>query len=124
MTHVTQATGTKTLTGSVFALARWFDIPVEASGPYDDEKREEILGDVYDATVVGVSGNKVIARTPLGACIMEATENGQLVEFDHAHDGLWKRTRFWMNASSVRHLGDHLRTLPRRPFDELFVGAR
>lgn len=113
-----------TLNGRVFDLARWFDIPIDANSE-DHPAREEILGAVWQATAVGVAGGRVIVKTPLGACIMERAEiqGCPVVMFDHVCDDRWTRTRFWMNASSVKELGERLRQLPRAPFDALFVGA-
>lgn len=112
--------------GSAFALARWFQPERYANRPEDDFVREEILGDLYAATTVAVhTDGTTLVRTPNGAAMVEAYDDrgAPLVRFDYVRHDRWERTAFDMNASSVRHLGDHLRTLPRVPFDELFVGA-
>lgn len=119
------ASNSKTLTGSAFALARWFGGEQYANGPQDDFTRERLLSSLYDGTHVACSGDTVLVKTPLGACMIEVERHGagKLVHFDFVNDTTWERIRFWMNASSVEDLGAHLRTLPRADFDALFVGA-
>lgn len=111
--------------GNAFSLARWFNIPADASGPYDDEVREEILSDLYaNAKAVGVLEGKTFVQTEKGAAIIEPhADYPEVVVFDYVENRRWRRVSFWMNASSVSDLGEVLRSVPRRPFDELFVGA-
>lgn len=123
----------QTLTGSIHALARWFENPRDVSGNADDFEREELLRDVYAADRVACRGDEVLVRTPLGACIITRTvEQGcALVWFDHVSNGRWARRSFWYNAHSVKGLGERLRALQAEQreqgitptFDALFVGA-
>lgn len=108
---------------NAYALARWFDIPRDASGPCDDLTRELVLDDVMHATAVAVSGDDVLARTPLGACMMRTNDDDTcpLVFFDHVRNDRWTRVTFWMNASSVRDIGNALRLAPRASLDDLFT---
>lgn len=119
-----------TLEGNVFSLARWFQAPVDASSATEEigedgmDTRERILNDLYSATAVGVHDGTVLAVTPSGAAMIETDPNQPgIVVFEYVRNDRCGRTRFWMNASSVAGLGDYLRSLPRRPFDSLFVGA-
>lgn len=128
---------TKT-TGSVFSLARWFQAPEDISGadapigPDGMDARERILSDLYRrARKVAVKTSDIDGKvttlvvTDVGAAMIEVggdVPEGMVV-FDYVENARWGRKRFWMNASSVKTLGDHLRTLPRADFDALFVGA-
>lgn len=112
--------------GSVFALARWFQPERFANRPEDDFVRDEILNDLYDAEAVAVCGDTVLVRTAKGACMIEKRDAGcrsALVNFDYVSNERWERTSFWMNESSVRDLGETLRSKPRADFDAIFVGA-
>lgn len=106
-----------------FTLARWFTNPVQANGPASKFTREDVLHEVYKADKIGVRDGVVIARCPKGVAIIETTvvQGAKLVEFDYVEDNRWARTTFWMNASSVKDLGNILRGLPRASFDDLFV---
>jgi hypothetical protein len=115
-----------TLVGSAFALARWFQPERFANRPEDDYVRDEILNDLYDAEAVAVRGDTVLVRTAKGACMIEKRDVGcksALVDFDYVSSERWERTAFWMNESSVRDLGEALRSKPRADFDAIFVGA-
>lgn len=95
-----------------------------ADGPADDFLREELLNDVYLASAVAVNADRlVLAKTPRGCCVMRVTsERGaEIVMFDHLAGD--QRVSFWMNKSSVRDLGDHLRKLPRVAWSALIVEA-
>jgi hypothetical protein len=108
---------------SAFDLARWFTIPEDASGAGDDFIREDILGDLYaNARAVGIHEGTVLVETERGMAMIERDPR-DIVVFDYVENDRWRRVRFWMNASSVRDLGERLRALPRRPFDEMFTGA-
>jgi hypothetical protein len=114
------------ITGSAFALARWFQPERYADRPEDDFVREEILSEVYNAEACAVHDGTVLVRTPSGACCIEKidADGSPLVTFDYVSNTNWTRTKFWMNASSVRDLGDRLRAVPRASFDALFVGSQ
>lgn len=121
-----------TLTGNVFSLARWFQAPVNANGADEEigedgmDTRERILSDLYRATAIAIHDDgTVLAITPNGAAMIEKkdVDGCALVVFEYVRNDRWGKTQFWMNASSVKGLGDYLRSLPRRPFDALFVGA-
>jgi hypothetical protein len=114
------------MVGDAFTLARWFDEAQDASGPRDDEVREAVLSDVYAALVVAQAEDVVLAKTPKGAVMMtqEDIEGVKLVWFDAVEDERWRRVRFWMNASSVRDLSKHLKTLPQVAFESIFLGAQ
>lgn len=115
---------TPTLTGSTFALARWFQPEQYANRPEDDFVREDILNDLATADAVGIDASgTILVRTEGGACAIDCDETTGLVHFDYVSNTAWTRTRFWMNAASVRDLGAALRALPRVPFDSLFVGG-
>jgi hypothetical protein len=115
-----------------FKLARWFTQADYVNGPEDgmDETgmtaRERILADLYHAERVAVHGDTVLVKTPNGACMIEreTVEGCELVTFDYVEDARWTHTAFWMNASSVTGLGDHLRTVPRAEFNDLFFGPQ
>ena|ERR1017187_7760737 len=106
-----------------FTLARWFTPATEANAPEDDFVREDILSAVAQATIVAVSGKTTMVKTPKGIVAIEAksVQGCPIVDFDFVEDGRWNHIRFWMNASSVKSLGDILRTKPRGNFDDLFV---
>lgn len=115
---------------TAFTLARWFQAPIDASGADEaiDEDgmdtRERILNDLHRATAVGEHDDgTLLAVTPTGAAMIWPEADG-LVVFDYVRSDCWGRTRFWMNASSVTRLLEHLRTVPREPFDYLFTGTR
>lgn len=108
-----------------FTLARWFQMERYANRPEDDFVRDEILNDLYAAEAVAVSGDSLLVRTPNGACFVErkTVDGAPLVMFDYVWNERWERTNFWMNASSVEHLGEHLLAVPRADFDSIFAGA-
>lgn len=114
------------MNGSAFSLARWFQMERYANRPEDDFVREEILTEVYQAERVAVSGKTVLVKTPNGACMIERrdVDGSPLVFFDYVENARWTRTNFWMNASSVRDLGERLRSVPTGDFNALFIGAR
>jgi hypothetical protein len=106
--------------------ARW-TVPAITLGesPEHELMREDLCADAYHATHVAVDGGTVVAKTPLGVCIMrvQSRDGSRLVWFDHSSDNGWARRVFWYNASSVDGLGQMLRRLPRVPFDLLVTGA-
>ena len=87
--------------------------------------REDLCADVYHATHVATANGTVIAKTPLGLCVMRVQnlDGSKLVWFDHSSNNAWTRRTFWYNASSVEQLGQLLRRLPRVPFELLVTGA-
>lgn len=107
---------------SAFTLARWFTAPVNANGSHDDVQREEVLSEVYQASIVAVSGSTTMVKTPNGVVAIE--RKADLVDFDYVADTTWTHIRFWMNASSVKDLGHVLRSKPRGDFDSLFTHGR
>jgi hypothetical protein len=117
--------GKESMSGSAFALTRWFDEAKDASGPEDDAIRESILNDCYEATAVAYQGEVVLVKTPKGAVMLTAENRGaaHLIWFDAVEDERWTRTRFWMNARSVSGLGEWLEKRPRASFGEIFLGA-
>lgn len=120
---------TDVIHGSAFALARWFQPAHPVNGSADDEERERILNEVSNATHVALrktdtGETEVLVKTPGGACMIETADSpAALVMFDFVEDTNWRRTKFWMNASSVATLGDKLREVPRADFNDLFFGA-
>lgn len=94
-----------------------------ANHPTQEQARDELLNDVYRATEVAVKGDKVIAKTPLGACVMmvKDVDGSPIVVFDHIERDGWKRTSFWFNKSSVRDVGNILRKLPRRAWVDMLT---
>lgn len=107
-----------------FSLARWFTESVNADKPEYEFLREELLQEeVYKATHVGVSKDKVIVKTPHGVAMVElkTVKGCKLMVFDFVRDDKWERYNFWYNLSSVKDLGDYFRTLPRVSFNDLFL---
>ena len=112
------------MVGQAFSLARWFDEVHNASGPEEEGEREAVLEDVYAAVAVAVEGKCMLAKTPKGAVMLTREEGEGLVWFDAVSDERWERVRFWMNATSVSDLCEHLGHLPQVAFEEIFMGAR
>lgn len=111
------------MNGSAFALARWFQSSRYVNRPEDDFVREEVLAEVWNAEAVGIAEDgTVFVRTPHGACAIEKITEAQIVNFDYVENDRWTRTTFWMNASSVRSLGERLRSVPRESADAIFLG--
>ena len=114
---------------NTFALSQWFLRPDEANGPGDDCVRESILSDVYQFSVFGIFGGKVAVRTPNGRALIEARKVGgsPIVEFDYVPNGQARRIVFWMNADSVKDLGDRLRKARKTgreiSFETILYGA-
>jgi hypothetical protein len=106
-----------------YPLVRWFTTPLRADGPEDAPVREEVLSDIAQATYQGVHDNVIAVRTPLGAAVLEATtvHGAPIVLVDHVRDDHWARVQFWMNASSLDDIYEHLQALPRLSFEQIFV---
>lgn len=106
--------------------ARWTVPSIQlGESPEHEMMREDLCADVYHATHVAVAHGTVIAKTPLGLCVMRVQDRdgSKLVWFDHSSDNGWTRRIFWYNASSMDGLGQILRRLPRVPFEALATGA-
>lgn len=116
---------------TVTDLTAWYATPAYACGPHDDEARCGVLGEAYRFTAYATRRADdgpalVLLETPGGRCLLETrgVAGARVVWFDYAPAGGGRRTRFWMNASSVADLGRLVRRSPaRRPFADLFLGV-
>jgi hypothetical protein len=101
----------------------WYSRPVPV-GRDDDAERERILRSVAAAEAYAVKEKVVIVRGPAGRTLMEVQTAGgsPIVLFTHADRDATRVRHFWMNATSVTFLGDHLRSHPelRVEFDSIF----
>jgi hypothetical protein len=109
-------------TGSTHALAVWFGLatPIHpCTGSDGEATRDRILASVYAFRAFGVSGRTVIIDGPKGRTLIERkmAKGCPVVVFTHNDRGTWKLSTFWMNASSVRDLGDLLRASPAKRID-------
>jgi hypothetical protein len=111
---------------NVHSLAAWFDIPMEASGPNDDEAREAVLMEASKATAYSEEAGTVLFDCPRGRVLFSYApgtpdkDDEPIVTFiDYVEKGRWARIRFWMNTSSIRDLLERRRSLPRVDFTQL-----
>ena len=107
---------------SANTLIKLFSNPTYLNKPVNKFERDELLGDVYaNSTHVAVIDKKTITiETPNNIVIAEVIENDTLVEFDFlSRDRVMIRSNFWMNKDSVSSLGEKLRNLPRKSFEEI-----
>lgn len=109
------------------SLATWFTIPVDKSGPNDDEVRETILMEVSKATAYAEENGAVLFDCATGRVLFYHLAGTPLLDgepmittVDYVEKGRWARTRFWMNTSSVRDLVENRKNLPRVDFTQLF----
>jgi hypothetical protein len=114
------------MSASAFELARWFQAERYANRPEDDFVRDEVLEALYQRTECVGHGKdgQMLAKTDQGMCMVEFrnVDGSPLVTFDFVSDSNWTRTSFWMNASSVDDLVNHLEQFePVGDFDEMFV---
>lgn len=105
-------------------LIKLFSNPTYLDKPINKFDREDLLGDLYaNSLSVAILSDKSIAiETPNYIFLAEVVEDGRIVEFDAlSRDRVMIRYNFWMNVSSVKDLGNKLRKLPRKTFEELLT---
>ncbi len=97
-------------------LIQQFGTPRDISGDgVDDEtQREEILASLKSVTHYAVFENFVLIRTVKGRCLLEKrnVEGAPMVGFMYKEHNKKESVAFWYNASSVKDLGEALRTVP------------
>lgn len=112
------------MSGTSTLLSGWFAAPEMANGPEQDHIRDDILEKCFKCTAWAARGDAVIMRVDGGVVVAQVDQPlKDLVKFDYNQFPQIRRVQFWMNKSSVKDLGDHLRTLPllRVDFDSLFL---
>lgn len=107
--------------GRLNALAALFMAPREAT----EEERDLILSVAHEFRAYAVDGKTVVMATRWGRVVAEAVDHqgAPLVWFDWYPQDRAERVRFWVNAATVRDLGESLRRRPeaRVRFDQLMT---
>jgi hypothetical protein len=108
-------------------LSTWFTVPIDKSGPNDDEVRETILMEVSKATAYAEENGAVLFDCATGRALFHHLSGTPLLDrepmittVEYVEKGRWLRTRFWMNTSSVRDLMENRKNLPMVDFEDLF----
>lgn len=105
-------------------ISRFFMKPAELNKP-EDFLREDLLSEAFKAQKVAVKSDGTgVAFVTDNWVVLADTKivNGvKIVEFDFiSRTARSLRYAFFMNASSVKSLGDLLRTLPRFDYNDIF----
>jgi len=103
---------------------RFFRIPVDLNKP-EDFMREDLIAEAFKAHKVAVNKNGTsvafIMDNWIGLAHTQILNDVKVVEFDFISRGETPlRYSFFMNATSVKALGDLFRKLPRFDYDEIF----
>lgn len=108
------------------SLAAWFDIPIDRSGPHDDEAREAVLMEASKAVAYAEQDDTILFACPDGRALFyhvpgvpESDGTPIITVVDYVEKGRWGRVRFWMNTSSIRDLLEKRKSLPQVDFTQL-----
>ena len=95
-------------------LAKLFMNSTSINGACGDEEelREKFYSDLYKATAVATDGETTYVDTPKFVAIITVKAN--IVDFDIiTKDDTMLKYNFFFNKSSIRDLGNYLRTVKR-----------
>ena len=85
----------------------------------EEELREKFYSDLYRATAVATDGETTFADTSKSVAIITVKDN--IVDFDIiTKDDTMLKYNFFFNKSSVKDLGNHLRTVKRVDMKDFF----
>ena len=83
--------------------------PINGACGDEEELREKFYSELYKATAVATDGETTFVDTPEFVAIITVKDN--IVDFDIiTKDDIMLKYNFFFNKSSVRDLGNHLRT--------------
>lgn len=90
-----------------------------------ETEREEILNKLQSFVSFAVENRQTVLKTNEARVLIDTDKEKSLVYFYYYPNKEWEeRLHFWMNASSVRSLGEELRKHPERRtlFEEIANG--
>ena len=102
-------------------LAKMFMDSTSINGAYgvEEELREKFYSELYKATAVATDGETTFVDTPEFVAIITVKDN--IVDFDIiTKDDIMVKYNFFFNKSSVKDLGNYLRTVKRVDMKDFF----
>lgn len=102
-------------------LAKLFmdSTPINGACGGEEELREKFYSDLYKATAVATDGKTTYVDTPKFVAIITVKDN--IVDFDIiTKDDTMLKYNFFFNKSSVKDLGNYLRTVKRVDMKDFF----
>lgn len=87
----------------------------------EEELREKFYSELYKATAVATDGETTYVDTPKFVAIITVYERDNIVNFDIiTKDDTMLKYNFFFNKSSVKDLGNYLRTVKRVDMKDFF----
>ena len=95
--------------------------PINGACGDEEELREKFYSELYKATAVATDGETTYVDTPKFVAIITVYEHDNIVNFDIiTKDDIMVKYNFFFNKSSVKDLGNYLRTVKRVDMKDFF----